>query len=202
MLTRGRHANHLYLQVVGDGDPYTVIRPDTISPRTPSETLQQIIARDEAWSPARTRLRELNSPAARLFQAVQRYTDGLRVAAEQLVGPETVAEADQADQYPGLTNEPAWPTLRHTYWPAAETGEHHPLHADSRRRTRPQHCRRHGRHPSLALASAGAYQPRSAALAPRHSTNAHDQPVWDRTWQSGPNWSPTSLTRSKITPAR
>jgi ATP-dependent exoDNAse (exonuclease V) alpha subunit len=39
MLTRGRHANHLYLQVVGDGDPHTVIRPDTISPRTPTETL-------------------------------------------------------------------------------------------------------------------------------------------------------------------
>jgi ATP-dependent exoDNAse (exonuclease V) alpha subunit len=37
MLTRGRHANHLYLQVVGDGDPHTVIRPDTISPRTPTE---------------------------------------------------------------------------------------------------------------------------------------------------------------------
>ena len=30
MLTRGRHANHLYLQVVGDGDPHTLIRPDTI----------------------------------------------------------------------------------------------------------------------------------------------------------------------------
>ena len=45
MLTRGRHANHLYLQVVGDGDPHTVIRPDTISPRTPTETLQQILAR-------------------------------------------------------------------------------------------------------------------------------------------------------------
>src|SRR5687768_1308363 len=43
MLTRGRHANHLYLQVVGDGDPHTVIRPDTISPRTPTETLQQIL---------------------------------------------------------------------------------------------------------------------------------------------------------------
>ena len=33
MLTRGRHANHLYLQVVGDGDPHSLIRPDTISPR-------------------------------------------------------------------------------------------------------------------------------------------------------------------------
>jgi hypothetical protein len=73
MLTRGRHANHLYMQVVGDGDPHTVIRPDTIAPRTPTETLQQIIARDEAPASASTLLRELSDPAAPLFQAVQRY---------------------------------------------------------------------------------------------------------------------------------
>jgi hypothetical protein len=129
MLTRGRHANHLYLQVIGDGDPHTLIRPDTISPRTPTETLQQILARDEAPVSASTLLRELDNPAARLFQAVQRYTDGLHVAAEQLLGPQAVAELDQADQYvPGLTAEPAWPTLRaHLLGLAAETGEH-PLH--------------------------------------------------------------------------
>jgi hypothetical protein len=130
MLTRGRHANHLYLQVVGDGDPHTVIRPDSISPRTPTETLQQILARDEALVSASTMLRELNDPAAQLFEAVQRYTDGLHVAAEQLVGPHTVAELDKADQYiPGLTTEPAWPTLRvHLLNLAAETGEHPLLH--------------------------------------------------------------------------
>src|SRR5687768_6808475 len=130
MLTRGRHANHLYLQVVGDGDPHTVIRPDSISPRTPTETLQQILARDEAPVSASTMLRELNDPAARLFQKVQRYTDGLHVAAEQLLGPHTVAELDKADQYiPGLTAEPAWPTLRaHLLNLAAETGEHPLLH--------------------------------------------------------------------------
>ena len=126
MLTRGRHANHLYLQVVGDGDPHTLIRPDTISPRTPTEILQQILARDEAPTSASTLLRELNNPAARLLQAVQRYTDGLHVAAEQLLGPQIVAELDQADRYvPGLTTEPAWPTLRaHLLALAAETGEH------------------------------------------------------------------------------
>jgi hypothetical protein len=126
MLTRGRHANHLYLQVVGDGDPHSLIRPDTISPRTPTETLQQTIARDEAPVSARTVLRELNNPAARLFQAVQRYADSLHVAAEQLAGPQTVAELDQADHYiPGLTTEPAWPTLRaHLLTLAAETGKH------------------------------------------------------------------------------
>ena len=126
MLTRGRSANHLYLQVVGDGDPHTLIRPDTISPRTPTEILQQILARDETPLSASTLLCELNNPAVRLFQAVQRYTDGLHVAAEQLVGPQLVAELDQADRYiPGLTTEPAWPALRaHLLALAVETGEH------------------------------------------------------------------------------
>jgi hypothetical protein len=91
--------------------------------------LQQILARDEAPFSASTSLRELNDPAARLFQAVQRYTDALHVAAEQLLGPHTIAQLDQADQYiPGLTDEPAWPTLRaHLLTLAAETGKH-PLH--------------------------------------------------------------------------
>jgi hypothetical protein len=127
MLTRGRAANHLYLQVVGDGDPHTIIRPETVSPRTPTETLQQIIAHDEASVSASTLLRELNAPAVRLFQAVQRYTDGLHVAAEQLVGPQTVAELDQADQYiPGLTTEPAGRRCGHTYsrWPPKPSSTH------------------------------------------------------------------------------
>ena len=65
MLTRGRDANHLYLQVVADGDPHSLIRPETISPRTPTETLQQILARDEAPLSASTVLRELhNRPPA------------------------------------------------------------------------------------------------------------------------------------------
>jgi hypothetical protein len=126
MLTRGRHANHLYLQVVGDGDPHSIIRPDTVAPHTPTETLRQILGRDESPVSASTLLCELNDPEARLFQAVQHYTDGLHVAAQQLLGPQIVAELDQADQYiPGLTDEPAWPTLRaHLLALAAETGEH------------------------------------------------------------------------------
>jgi hypothetical protein len=86
MLTRGRAANHLYLQVVGDGDPHTLIRPNTLAPRTPTETLQQILARDEAPTSASTLLRQFSDPAASLFEAVQRYADGLHLAAERLVG--------------------------------------------------------------------------------------------------------------------
>jgi hypothetical protein len=131
MLTRGRTGNHLYLQVVGDGDPHTVIRPEAVTPRTPTEIMHQILARDEAPTSASTLLRELSEPAARLFEAVQRYTDGLHVAAEQLVGPQIVQMLDgQADQIvPELTSEPSWPALRaHLLALAAESGEHPLLH--------------------------------------------------------------------------
>jgi hypothetical protein len=131
ILTRGRTGNHLYLQVVGDGDPHTVIRPEAVAPRTPTEIMHQILARDEAPTSASTLLRELSEPAARLFEAVQRYTDGLHVAAEQLVGPKIVQILDnQADHIvPELTSEPSWPTLRaHLLALAAETGEHPLLH--------------------------------------------------------------------------
>ena len=131
MLTRGRRANHVYLQVVGDGDPHTVIRPDTVAPRTPTETLQQILARDDTPASATTLLRERSDPADRLYDAVRRYTDGLQVAAEQLLGPDIVEMLDaRADQVvPHLTNEPSWPTLRaHLLALAAETGEHPLIH--------------------------------------------------------------------------
>jgi len=131
MLARGRAANHLYLQVVGDGDPHSIIRPETVTPRTPTETLQQILARDDSPTSATTLLRDLSDPAARLFDAVQRYTDGLHVAAEQLVGSQIVQMLDsQAEKVvPELTSEPSWPTLRaHLLALAAETGEHPLLH--------------------------------------------------------------------------
>ena len=127
MLTRGRYANHLYLQVVGDGDPHSVIRPDTVAPRTPTETLHQILARDDTPTSATSLLRELSDPVARLFDAVQRYTDGLHVAAEQFVGPQIVQMLDaRADEVvPGLTDSASWPTLRaHLLALTAETGEH------------------------------------------------------------------------------
>ena len=61
--------------------------------------LQQILARDDTPASATTVLRERSAPAARLCDAVQRYTDGLHVAAEQLVGPQIVQMLDGlADQ--------------------------------------------------------------------------------------------------------
>jgi hypothetical protein len=134
MLTRGRTANHLYLQVVGDGDPHTLIRPDTVAPRTPPELLEQILARDDTPTSATTLLHRLSDPVDRLHGAIQRYTDSLQAATEQIVGPAIVETLDgQADKIvPDLTSEPSWPTLRaHLLALAADTGEHPLLHLQS-----------------------------------------------------------------------
>jgi hypothetical protein len=114
MCTRGRLSNHIYLQLVGNGDPHTLVRPDTIRPSTGTELLEQILARDDNTRSASSLLREQQDPAVRLGGSVERYIDALHLAAEEIVG-NTAAQAleDFANQLlPGLTDEPAWPTLR------------------------------------------------------------------------------------------
>ncbi len=122
MLTRGRLANHVYIEVVGDGDPHSVIRPDLIHPLTATDHLEAILARDDTPTSATTAAREQNDPALRLGDAAARYVDALHVAAEDHLGPDTVAllesAADQvvaglAGPDAGLLSESsAWPTLR------------------------------------------------------------------------------------------
>ena len=113
MLTRGRTANHLYVSVVGDGDPHAVIQPDSLHPRTATELLEQILARDASPQSATTLQREQQDPAVRLGAATARYLDALHLAAEHLAGPEMVGIGERADRLlNGLTGQPAWPTLR------------------------------------------------------------------------------------------
>jgi conjugative relaxase-like TrwC/TraI family protein len=114
MLTRGRAANHIYVAVVGDGDPQAVLQPDNVHLRTATEMLEQILACDASPQSASTLQREQQDPAVRLGAATARYLDALCVAAEQLAGPQLVANLDRsADRLlNGLTGEPAWPTLR------------------------------------------------------------------------------------------
>jgi len=65
------------------------------------------------YNPTTTLLKGLNDPTARPFDAVQRYTDGLHVAAEQRVGSRSLgcSIAWPTRSYRGLTSEPSWPTL-------------------------------------------------------------------------------------------
>jgi conjugative relaxase-like TrwC/TraI family protein len=114
MCTRGRLSNHIYLQLVGDGDPHTLIRPDTVHPATTTELLEQILARDDTARSANGMLQDQQDPAVRLRDSVERYIDALHMAAEHVVG-KSAAQALEAFAnrlVPGLTDEPAWPTLR------------------------------------------------------------------------------------------
>jgi DNA primase catalytic core len=114
MLTRGKIANHLYLQTVGDGDPHSLIWPESVRPSTATDILEQILARDDAARSATTLQRDQQDPAARLGDATRRYVDALHVAAEDLAAAQGVAALENAaeEALPGLTEEPAWPSLR------------------------------------------------------------------------------------------
>lgn len=125
MMTRGAHANHVYLEVVGDGDPHSVIHPTLVRPLTPTDILESMLARDDAQRSATSLIREQADPATRLGEVSQRYLDSLYVAAEDLLRHETTTGGDgttvnMVDALdtavetlaPGLSDEAAWPTLR------------------------------------------------------------------------------------------
>lgn len=113
-MTRGAHENHVYLEVVGDGDEHSIIRPETIRPETATDLLEGILARDDSPVSATTQLRVDADPARLLGDAVSRYTDALYFAAEDLMGVAAVAELEErADEVvAGLSAQPAWPALR------------------------------------------------------------------------------------------
>ena len=125
-VTRGKAANHLYLEVVGDGEEHNVIRPEYVHPLTATDLLERILARDESAQSAHTTRRLAEDPATLLGQAAARYVDSLYVGAEQLLGPQQVARLDRAADLvvPDLTQAAAWPTLRaHLLLLAAQDGD-------------------------------------------------------------------------------
>ena len=113
-LSRGRRSNHLYLATGHDGDPHSVIRPDTLSPPTALDVLTEILERDGAQHSATTTRHNASSPATQLHDAVTRYLDALHYAAEQTLTPHTLTTYDTQIEaiWPGLTHEPAYPALR------------------------------------------------------------------------------------------
>ncbi|KUG59234.1 hypothetical protein AVL62_05995 [Serinicoccus chungangensis] len=113
MMTRGRGANHAYLEVVGDGDPHTLIQPRNTIPPTATDILERILARDDAPRSVHTMVRDDAAATTGLGHAATRYVDALTFAAEQRLGSAGVHRLERAaDLVPGLTQSPAWPTLR------------------------------------------------------------------------------------------
>ena len=112
-MSRGRHANHVYLGAACDGDPHSVLDPETFSPSTAIEVLARVLGRDESQRSATTTQRELAAPGRRLHEAALRYQDALGFAAAKTVDAEWRASLDRWAEavVPGLTTCRAYPTL-------------------------------------------------------------------------------------------
>jgi DNA primase catalytic core len=113
-ISRGRQANHIYLATGFDGDPHGLIDAKALRPPTAIDLLTEILARDGSDRSAMTTEREAAAYPTQLHEAVMRYHDALGFAAEELLGAETLARTDHDIEtiWPGLTSEPAYPTLR------------------------------------------------------------------------------------------
>jgi conjugative relaxase-like TrwC/TraI family protein len=111
-LTRGRHANHLYLDVSVAGDE-AVAYAEAQRPPTVVEMLGRVIERDDSAVSASSARREERDPAQLLRKACAEYADALGVGAESVLGPDGLAlietRADAA--VPGITDCPAWPAF-------------------------------------------------------------------------------------------
>jgi hypothetical protein len=205
MLTRGRHANHLYMQVVGDGDPHTVIRPDTIAPRTPTETLQQIIARDEAPASASTLLRELNNPAARL----SRRSSATPTASTSQPNSSSDPKPSPSSTKPTSTSPDSPPNPPgQRCEPSCSASRPKPESTHSGKCWQPPADETSGPQATWPPSSTGASQSSRPPTqvrcpgSPAYQKRCMPIPSGATTWQSDPNSSPTSPTRSITTPAK
>ena len=112
MLSRGRHANHAYLQITGDDDPHNRLSPGSLAPATPTKQLEAVLARSDVAASATTQLSELRDPRTLLAAAVACYHDAIVTAAEQLAGADLIALLDHRADTLGLTDADAWPVAR------------------------------------------------------------------------------------------
>ena len=112
-LSRGRHANVMFVPSGGDGDEHGMLHPEQVTPPTAVDLLEQVIARDGAQVSARSEKRTENAPETLIARAAERYADTLNVAAAATIGPEAMADlAARAEQaVPGVTAAAAWDTL-------------------------------------------------------------------------------------------
>ncbi|MFI7194443.1 MobF family relaxase [Nocardia nova] len=113
-VTRGIHANHLYVPTTIDASELSFWTEPAILPRTAVEVLQHILAREATHSSAHTALRDALNPHRRLGRAVDVYLDAIGVATEHALGTDALTRLDHTAEtlLPGLTDAPAYPVLR------------------------------------------------------------------------------------------
>jgi conjugative relaxase-like TrwC/TraI family protein len=112
MLSRGRVANHAWVQV-SNVDPHTApAAQPLLQPFTATQLLEAVIGRDEAPVSVTTMRIQADDPVRLLGPAVSCYLDAISIAAEHHLDQATKHAIDTAGQDLGLTQADAWPTLR------------------------------------------------------------------------------------------
>jgi hypothetical protein len=112
MLSRGRIANHAWVQVSDTDHHTTPAAQSLVAPSTATQLLEAVIGRDEAPVSVTTMRMQADDPVRLLGPAVACYLDAISFAAEHHVSQETKDNIDTAAQRLGLTQADAWPTLR------------------------------------------------------------------------------------------
>ena len=127
-LSRGKFANHLYLNVASDGDPHNLIRPEALIPPTALDRIAEMLRRDGSPVSATTTLREQTNPHQLLGDLAARYHDAVTAGAENLIGRIGMDKIDAHAEalLTGITEAPAWPTLR-SHLALIALDEHSPL---------------------------------------------------------------------------
>jgi len=127
MLSRGRHANHAWIQVT-TADPHTPpAARDLHEPATATQLLEAVISRDDAPVSATTQLAHADGPARLLGPAVTCYLDAITFAAERHLPSDVKDAIDAAGHLHHLVDADAWPTLRSHLMLIAANG-HNPGH--------------------------------------------------------------------------
>ncbi|RDI60269.1 MobF family relaxase [Nocardia pseudobrasiliensis] len=113
-ITRGAHANHVYVPTALDDAEGNLWTEPATMPRTATEVLQRILAHTNTPNSPYTELRDALNPHNRLGPAVDTYLDALGLAAEHALGPDALQRIDHAAEQlrPGLTDADAYPILR------------------------------------------------------------------------------------------
>lgn len=112
MLTRGRHANHAWLQINTADTHVSPVDPGLLQPATATQLLETVIGRDDAPASATTLLREADQPELLLGPAATCYLDAITYASEHHLPADVKQRIDAAATRHGLDRADAWPTLR------------------------------------------------------------------------------------------
>ena len=112
MLSRGRIANHAWIQVSDVDQHTTPAAQPLLQPFTATQLLEAVFARDEAPVSVTTMREQADDPVRLLGPAVACYLDALSFAADRIVDRATKHAIDDDGQVLHLTEGDAWPRLR------------------------------------------------------------------------------------------